>query len=304
MNDSIHYIHSDRTSFKGFMATGYIKLKGFKKNFINNVRNKTFKSWPSLIPHSFSNYNDIDSSQVHGRNVFTLSPKAGKSGKYILYIHGGGYVNNIEREHWALIGQLIRQTGAGFVVPDYPLAPAVTAKASFTMVEEVYKDLLVKVPAEKIIFMGDSAGAGFALGLAQKLRDEGQPQPGQIILLSPWLDITMSNPDAVEAEKKDPWLDIEALRGAGKLWAGELDAKDPLLSPIYGPMQGLGKISIFIGGKDVFIADARKLKSMLDKQGIPNNYFEYPGMFHVWMVVTYLKEAKKAIAQIVKLVNS
>jgi acetyl esterase/lipase len=125
------------------------------------------------------------------------------------------------------------------LVPDYPLAPAVTAKASFAMVEQVYKDLLTKVSAEKVIFMGASAGAGFALALAQKLKKEGLLQSEQVILLSPWLDTTMNNLDAVEAEKEDPWLSIEGLRGAGKLWAGELDGKDPLLSPIYRSVAGL-----------------------------------------------------------------
>lgn len=303
MDESVVYIHPARTSFKGMLAKGYIKLKGFKKNFIKNVRNRTFKSKPSPLPDSFSKWYNINSSQLNGRNVLTLSPMSGKSGKYILYLHGGGYVNNIEKEHWALIGQLSRQTGASFVVPDYPLAPEVTAETSFLMVKQVYKKLIEKVPPEKVILMGDSAGGGFSLALAQKLREEGLPQPEQIILLSPWLDITMNNPEAAEAEKEDPWLSIEGLRGAGRLWAGEMGGKDPLLSPIYGTMEGLGKISVFIGAKDLLIADARKLKRMMDKQGISFNYFEYPRMFHVWMVITYLKEARLTINQIAELVK-
>ena len=48
---------------------------------------------------------------------------------------------------------------------------------------------------EKLTIMGDSAGGGMSLALAQKFREECLPQPSNIVLLSPWLDITMTNPD-------------------------------------------------------------------------------------------------------------
>jgi hypothetical protein len=32
-------------------------------------------------------------------------------------------------------------------------------------------------------------------------------------------------------------------------------------------LEGLGKISVFIGGKDIFIADARKSKGLMEKRG-------------------------------------
>ncbi|UPT66294.1 MAG: hypothetical protein M0D57_17740 [Sphingobacteriales bacterium JAD_PAG50586_3] len=53
----------------------------------------------------------------------------------------------------------------------------------------------------------------------------------------------------------------------------------------------------------MLIADCRKLKAMLDKQNTSFNYFEYPGMFHVWMAVTGLKESKAAINQIAQVVK-
>jgi acetyl esterase/lipase len=39
--------------------------------------------------------------------------------------------------------------------------------------------------------MGDSSGGGMALALAQKARDAGLQQPRDLVLLSPWLDVTM-----------------------------------------------------------------------------------------------------------------
>jgi len=70
----------------------------------------------------------------------------------------------------------------------------------------------VKEP-DDLIMMGDSAGGGFALALAQKLKNESIDQPAQIILLSPWLDITLTNPDIKEIDRK-------AFPAKGKFTAG------------------------------------------------------------------------------------
>lgn len=124
--------------------------------------------------------------------------------------------------------------------------------------------------------MGNSAGSGIALGFAQKLRNENKPLPSQIILNSPWLDITMSNPNITETDKKDKRQSIKGLKMAGQAYAAGLDARDYRVSPLYGDFSGLGKISLFIGTHDLFLADSRKLKQKMKEQNIPINYFEYP----------------------------
>jgi acetyl esterase/lipase len=88
------------------------------------------------------------------------------------------------------------------------------------MVVKLYKQMMQTNEAENMILMGDSAGGGFALALAQRLRDEHLPQPGKIILLSPWLDITLTNECIKSIDRIDPFLGIEGLLEAGKQYAG------------------------------------------------------------------------------------
>ncbi len=152
--------------------------------------------------------------------------------------------------------------------------------------------------------MGNSCGGGIALGFAQKLRNENKPQPSQIILNSPWLDITLSNMDIIELDKKDKLLGIKGLKMAGALYAAGINPIDYKVSPIFGDFSGLGKISIFIGTHDLFFADAQKLKKKLEQQQIAVNYFEYPKMFHLWMALTNMKESQHAIRQLAKLINT
>ena len=296
------YIHKSPISLLGRLFLRHIKKKGFQKYFIRRMKEKLYDVTEDPIPEKLQKAFLITSSEVKGRNVSRIAPKNASSKTILLYLHGGGYVNNIKKEHWYLLGKLVKRTGATAVVPNYPLGPGITADQSFPMVEEAYHQIVEEVGAENIILMGDSAGGGFSMGLVQKLKEEGKPLPQQIILLSPWLDIDMDNPAINTLGEEDPWMDVWALQTAGGLWAGNMDHDRPMVSPIHGSMEGLPPISTFIGGRDLFLADNRKLKAIMETQGTPINYFEYPHMFHVWMIFPGLREGKKAIKQMAKLI--
>ena len=284
------------------VAKHYLWMSGRKGKVIKAFTTNTFNINPAPIPRKFSGVFRVNTAQAKGRNVYTVVPKGHPSGKYILYLHGGAYISNLVSQHWDLIGELVRRTNRTVVVPDYPLAPTYTVADVIPMVEAVYENLLTNTSPDNIVFMGDSAGAGLILTFAQKLKTEGGHQPQQLILLSPWLDVTMTNPGIRALEQKDPMLSVAGLVMAGKAYAGKLDAKNYLVSPIYGSLEGLAKISVFIGGDEVLNADCRKFKSLLAQQGVAINYIEYPDMFHVWGAATFLKEAKCALDQITQLI--
>lgn len=170
------------------------------------------------------------------------------------------------------------------------------------MVLILYQEVLATTQADNVIIMGDSSGGGFALALAQKIRDENMPQPGFILLLSPWLDMTLTNPQISELEAADPFLEKQSLRRAGKLYAGDTTTDHHLLSPINGSLEGLGKITVLAGAKEILVADTRKLYALAQSQGISLNYYEYPDMVHAWMFLNF-PEAKKARQHIIDLIS-
>ncbi len=151
--------------------------------------------------------------------------------------------------------------------------------------------------------MGDSAGGGLALAFVMKQQNESAALPAQIILLSPWLDVTMTNPEIEVIQKNDVTLKADQLILAGKAWASKKETNNYMVSPIYGSLEGLPKISVFIGTHDILAADCRKLKVMMEKKGIPMNYFEYPEMFHDWVMLVSLKESEIALSQICNLIR-
>ncbi len=75
-----------------------------------------------------------------------------------------------------------------------------------------------------------------------------------------------------------------------------------MLSPVNGTFEGLGKINLFIGTRDILVADARKLKLSFDEKGIDMHYYEYKDMIHVWMLLNF-PESKMAQREIIRLIK-
>ncbi len=255
-------------------------------------------------PKSFYSSLSIETVNTDRGKVYyiTKPDAAGSSGRHILYLHGGGYIHGINRLHWIFLKTLVNDLDCTIVAPEYPLAPEFTFHDSFEMVIPIYKTLIGRVGGENLILMGDSSGGGFALALAQKAREENMGMASQIILISPWLDITLKNKGIIALDDKDPILGVNGLRRAGLAYAGNANPSHYLLSPINGEMDGLGKITVFIGTKDLLLADTRKLKAIMQEKGIEMNYYEYPDMLHVWPLFN-LPESKDAIEQIELHVN-
>ncbi len=262
----------------------------------------TFKNEPDAVTKAVKNACDIREETFGDRILWTLSPKRGTSTKAIFYIHGGGYVINMAGMQWNYLAKVVEETKATVMVTNYPLAPQSNAEAAFDYMHKLYKVFLSRYEGKDVLFLGDSAGAGLAIAFAQYLNEVNLPQPKRIILSSPWLDVSLSNPDIQQVIPKDNSLEITSLQKAGKLWAGSLDLKDPKVSPIYGRFDTIAKVSMFMGTAEIFVSDARKLVKKLQKERIPFDYYEYPRMLHCWLLLP-LPESKVALAQLMKLIK-
>jgi acetyl esterase/lipase len=297
------YIHREKPSILSQYLPRMFKLLGGKKYIEKKILKKEFGESPAPVPKSIATGRNIRVTTIHNRKVWTIKSSKDPSDKLILYLHGGAYIFNLKKFDWEFAESLTSQTNATVILPDYPLSPEYTCASLYAFMDELYKWIVTEHPSKKIILMGLSAGAGLALGYSMRIRDLGGRQPEQIILLSPWLDVTMSNHDILEIDRKDRILGINGLQMAGELYAGDLDLKNYRVSPIYGNLSDLGEVSLFTGTHDILLADARKMKLQFESLGIPINYFEYPKMFHGWMEFKELKESIVALEQIAGLIN-
>jgi len=243
----------------------------------------------------------VTKRDVGGHLVWTIAPLRNAGSKHVIYLHGGAYVNSFASQHWGFMTRLVKATGCTVTAPNYPHAPEYHVRDLFEFLLPLYAELVAVAGSTNVTVMGDSSGGGISLALAQLLRETGGEQPANVVLLAPWLDVTMSHPEIPVYDRIDPFLGYEGLKYAASLYATDVDPRDYLASPIYGSLKDLAPISLFIGTRDIFLPDCRRLRDKAVAEGVKLNYREYDAMLHDWMLIT-LPESKQALCEIVEIV--
>ena len=224
------------------------------------------------------------------------------AGAVFLYLHGGAYTSEAIVHHFNLVSLLAHRLGCSVYVPAYPLAPEHTCGEVQRWVDAFYRDVIAPAAGadRRILVGGDSAGGGLSLALAQRMAAAppssaaataitsttaspptptstsaatttgaaGGPllrRPDSLLLLSPWLDATVSAADARQLERDDPMLGVDWLIAAGQMYMGAAarDAGDPAAGgacPLWGPLSGLPPVNLWIGTHDILLSECRALR--------------------------------------------
>lgn len=261
----------------------------------------------TIIPDESTYTCNIEQEMYMNRKVFILTPKnVEKTDMVILYFHGGSYMGEITQEHWNFLEKVINNTGATVILPDYPLTPKYNYKDVFNMVEPLYNEIVSKINLDNFMVMGDSAGGGLALALEEKIvadtnalstqedseeikQDEmgviyDYKLPAKTILISPWLDVRLENPEINKVQKYDKQLNKDTLKLAGIAYAGSDGINSYLVNPIDGDLSKLKNITVFTGTYDILNPDVHVLEQRAKEQGITINVKEYEGASHIWML--------------------
>lgn len=228
---------------------------------------------------------NVKTEEFIGRKVFIITPKnEQKSEKVILYLHGGSYVVETSSNHWKFLEKLVKDTNATIILPDYPLTPKYTYKDVFTMITPLYKEIIEEVPSNNLILMGDSAGGGMGLALLEKLSEENIEMLYKTILISPWLDVRLENPEIDNVQKYDKDLNKESLKIAGIAYAGKDGIDSYLVNPIDGDLSKLKNVTIFTGTYDILNPDVHVLDEKANEVNVDLEIKEYEGAGHIWFI--------------------
>ena len=240
-------------------------------------------------------------SNVHGFPVFTLwRSGAETSGPTVLYLHGGAYVKPSDARHYRFATRLADALGGRAVLPAYPLAPEFTVDDSFEEMIGVFDDVASQSPGG-VVLAGDSAGGGYALALAEALRDRGGAQPDRLVLIAPWVDLTGTTPGVLEAAESDPWLSHPHLNIYASMWAGTDDPDRlaaPRVSPGLGDLDGLPPTLMLCGTRDLLQPGCDALFARAEEADWPMEYVVAPGLIHVYPLLP-IPEAREAFEQVV-----
>ena len=225
-------------------------------------------------------------------------------GKAVLYLHGGSYCEAPVVQHWQCCDRIARETGASVVFPLYKRAPEHRFEETYAFLRELWEELARTYGAERVTLIGDSAGGGLALGFAEYLKAEtALPQPGQIILFSPWLDLGMSAEIPETLARQDPTLVREMLLDAGRNWAGDTDLQDYRLSPLFGDLSGLAPLTLYVGTHELFLPQARLFRQRCEKAGAALRYVEGEKMNHAYALYP-IPEGRRVQAEVIAAINA
>ncbi len=258
---------------------------------------------PAPMLRALTTSHDVTESVVAGVPVIRLTPRGHRSGQHLIYTHGGGYVRPLLPEHWRMLTVVTRDTGVTVTVPLYRLAPEGCAAQAYPALRAVHEQVAAEAGPDAVTLAGDSAGGGLALGQALDHRDRGIPAVRQVILFAPWLDLELRHPGIAPLVARDPMLQVEPLRAAGRLWARDQDPADPLLSPIRADLAGLPPVHLFQGGQDILAADARDLAVRLRAVGNRGSATWADGGFHVYMAAIWTPESRQVFVKVRELLT-
>jgi acetyl esterase/lipase len=227
--------------------------------------------------------------------------KLGPEETTLLYLHGGAYFIHANAFSYQLLDKITVAFPAKVVIPIYSLAPHATFETAYAEIMGVYRSLIQA--NQNIVAIGDSAGGGLAVGLAYECARLGIKSPTQLVLISPFLDITCSSLEIPAIEPKDRMLCAAGLREIGSAWAGKTDPRDPRLSPLFGDVKTLPPVVIFTGTHDILYPEAKAFALRLEeaKQSVSLIVEEHHP--HVYVILP-MTAAKRAVATIIAKIQS
>ena len=132
--------------------------------------------------------------------------------------------------------------------------------------------------------------------------EAGDTQPDELVLISPWVDITNANPDIADYVDADPLMVPEPLAEIGRCWAGDTPPIDWHLSPIYGDLSGLRKVTTFVGTREIFLPDNALFHAKLLEAGVDSTLHVGESLNHVYPMFP-TPEGHRARRDLVRLVT-
>lgn len=224
--------------------------------------------------------------------------------RHLLYLHGGGYALGSPRSHRALVARLAGALDATAHAVDYRRAPEHPHPAAVDDAVAAHLGLLAGgVDPATVVLAGDSAGGGLALATACRLRDEGRPLPGALVLVSPWVDLANNAPSHRARAARDPVIG-DVRDWFRDVYLDGLPVDDPSASPLHADLVGLPPTHVLAGTEEVLLDDTTRLVARLAAAGVEVRGEVWEHQWHDFVLFAgLLRDGQRGIEHIAAFVD-
>jgi len=214
-------------------------------------------------------------------------PQGSEVTPVILHIHGGGFIFSSAREADQANQLYALAHGCAVLSVDYRRAPEHPYPAA---IDDCYAALHwlydnapeLQVDSNRVVVMGESAGASLAAALCHRVRDAGGPKIAAQILVYPMLDDRTSDLEPHHEFVGETVWNRDRNRYA---WGSYLNGQEEPFSSHAVPARAtdftaLPPASIFVGALDLFLEESLEYGRRLTRAGIPVELHVYRGAYH------------------------
>jgi len=219
-----------KPSLSYYIVLFILKMKGLKKDFSNDPIDykKIRKKDIHKIKDKFFKGSSVNRFKVKESYISEVK-NTDSAKKLLIFIHGGAFVSGPAQVHWDACKEIVRKSDHVLWLCDYPKAPENKISSISDNIDAVYEAALEKYPAEHISIIGDSVGGTLIIALTQRLIQNKEILPRQILLLSPVMDASMTNPEIDKIDKSDPMLSKAGVLSGKKMCAENNDLSNPMI---------------------------------------------------------------------------
>lgn len=208
------------------------------------------------------------------------------SDKAILFFHGGGFVTRDLDSHDRACRRLAQENRMPVFSIAYRLAPEHKFPIPLYDCHDAFKWLIATakdwdINPEKVIVMGDSAGANLATVVCMLSKEESSPKPWRQVLIYPTVDARLGHP-SIDRLGKGYFLTRELMEWfVAHYQRMEADILNPLMSPLLAEdLSGLPPAYVCTAELDPLLDEGLAYANRLQEAGVEVQYREFSGVIH------------------------
>lgn len=271
------------------MSKIILKFVSTPKTFLERAQ----KEEPEKLPFLMKIKHKVNTQTYQDFDFHTINEKS-KNNLHIVYFHGGALCLNGGLAEWMMIDKWVKKTDAKASYVIYPLIPQYKTQEIYDLSYGIYEQILSKYPNDEMILIGSSAGGLVILSILQLIKKRNIKKPALNILLSPWIDFSLSHPDIPLYETKDKVLSLARFKGIEDY--DNLDKKSGIMNPLEYEYDE--PIHIYGGTNDMLYPDMLLFEDNNPKIDL-KIYYNCP---HVFMLLP-MKQSKVVHKEIIESIN-